>query len=614
MEHMIPGPTSSIATSEAIYSQRLAETQAAQVGLIQRDRRYITAKLALGAVIIGLTLWSFKHPSISTLLGLAVVALIPLFIAHERILKALRLNRLIVTFYQQALARILGEWQGKGESGLHFLDDHHPYARDLDLFGTAGLFELLCTARTRAGETTLAQWLLAPAPIAEVHLRQAAVAELTPLLDLRQNIFTLGEDIRLGVHPEALASWGESPTRLITPATRRIALILAILWIASLAAWAFLGLGILALAMSLINLGFSLRLQGRLNPVIEGVEKAAPDMQLLSEVLHFTETQPFTSPKLTQLQAALRHDGIAPSAAIKKLSRIVESLESRRNVFARILDLFVLRSTHLAYAAEQWQHAFGPSIRTWLSAVGELEALTALSNYAFENPAQPYPTLVEATAETGPHFEAIAFAHPLLPATAVANDLHMGRDLQLIIVSGPNMAGKSTFMRALGVNIVLAQCGAPVRARSLTLSPLAVAASICVLDSLQGGVSRFYAEINRLKLISDLTAGTTPVLFLLDELLSGTNSHDRLIGTQFIVKSLVDDGAIGIVTTHDLALTKIPEAIGPQAINCHFEDHIEENAVCKISRLKFDYKLHPGIVQTSNALELMRSIGLKVSE
>src|SRR5207245_456975 len=138
------------------------------------------------------------------------------------------------------------------------------------------------------------------------------------------------------------------------------------------------------------------------------------------------------------------------------------------------------------------------------------------------------------------------------------------------------------------------------------------AASICVLDSLQGGVSRFYAEINRLKLISDLTQRPTPVLFLLDELLSGTNSHDRLIGTQFIVQSLVQQGAIGIVTTHDLALTRIPEAIGRQAINCHFADHIEENPADQTSRLHFDYKLHPGIVQTSNALELMRSIGLKV--
>jgi DNA mismatch repair ATPase MutS len=170
------------------------------------------------------------------------------------------------------------------------------------------------------------------------------------------------------------------------------------------------------------------------------------------------------------------------------------------------------------------------------------------------------------------------------------------------------MAGKSTFIRSIGVNAVLAQCGAPVRAARLRLSPLAVAASICILDSLSGGVSRFYAEIHRVKLISDLTEGPVPVLFLLDELLSGTNSHDRLAGTEFVVRSLMERSAIGIVSTHDLALTGIPETMGERATNCHFEDRFEDG------KLIFDYKLKPGIVQTSNALDLMRSIGLGVSQ
>ncbi len=179
-----------------------------------------------------------------------------------------------------------------------------------------------------------------------------------------------------------------------------------------------------------------------------------------------------------------------------------------------------------------------------------------------------------------PCFDAVGLAHPLIPRDrAVGNDLRLDGNLQLMIVSGPNMAGKSTFLRGIGVNAVLAQCGAPVRAASLKLSPLAVTASICVLDSLEGGISRFYAEIHRLKQIIDLTRGSTPVLFLLDELLSGTNSHDRLIGTQSIVTRLVERGAVGLVTTHDLALTAIPQGIGTRAVNCHFEDHLEEGAV-----------------------------------
>jgi DNA mismatch repair ATPase MutS len=198
-------------------------------------------------------------------------------------------------------------------------------------------------------------------------------------------------------------------------------------------------------------------------------------------------------------------------------------------------------------------------------------------------------------------------AHPLLPtARAICNDLKLGDGLQLIILSGPNMAGKSTFIRSVGVNAVLAQCGAPVRAARLRMTPLTVAASICVLDSLSGGVSRFYAEIHRIKLISELTQGTFPVLFLLDELLSGTNSHDRLAGSEFIVRSMMERNAIGIVSTHDLALTHIPDAMGARAVNFHFEDRFEAG------QLVFDYKLKPGVVKTSNALELMRAIGLGV--
>jgi DNA mismatch repair ATPase MutS len=213
--------------------------------------------------------------------------------------------------------------------------------------------------------------------------------------------------------------------------------------------------------------------------------------------------------------------------------------------------------------------------------------------------------------EEAPLFEAEDLRHPLLPESqAVGNDLRLGPELRLLLVSGPNMAGKSTLLRGIGINAVLAQAGAPVRARRLRMSPLAVGASICVLDSLQGGVSRFYAEIRRLKLLSDLASaadsGHGPLLFLLDELLSGTNSHDRLEGTRFVVGALVRKGAIGLVTTHDLALTAIPEALDGVGRNCHFEDSIEDG------KLKFDYRLKPGVVQTSNALKLMQAVGLEV--
>ena len=311
----------------------------------------------------------------------------------------------------------------------------------------------------------------------------------------------------------------------------------------------------------------------------------------------------FASAKLAELQARLQMHGVVPSAAIARLRRLVELLISRRNPILQVIDPFVLWSLKLAFAIEAWRKDFGLAVRGWLAALGEMEALSSLSSYAYEHPADVFPEFTEDE----PRFDANAFAHPLIPESrAVRNDLHLSRDFRLMIISGPNMAGKSTFIRSVGVNAVLAQCGAPVRAKRLCLSRLTVAASVCILDSLQGGISRFYAEIARLKLITDLTSGPSAVLFLLDELLQGTNSHDRRIGAEAIARSLFERGAIGLITTHDLALTEIADSLGSGAANFHFEDHLENG------KLRFDYHLSPGIVRTSNALDLMRSIGLDV--
>jgi DNA mismatch repair ATPase MutS len=278
-------------------------------------------------------------------------------------------------------------------------------------------------------------------------------------------------------------------------------------------------------------------------------------------------------------------------------------LESRDHVFLRLFDPVLLWTVQLAFAVEAWRMKSGPAIRRWLTAVGELEALSALAGYAYEHPADPFPEFIEEAA----CFDAQSLAHPLLPEDrAVRNDVQIGGELRLIVVSGSNMSGKSTLLRAVGVNAVLAQCGAPVRAAHLRMSPVAVGASIQIVDSLQDGKSRFYTEITRLKQIVDLTREPLPVLFLLDEFLQGTNSHDRRIGAEAIVRGLLRRGAIGFLTTHDLALAEIAEALGKKAMNQHFEDRLENET------LLFDYRLRPGVVQRSNALELMRSIGLDV--
>ena len=587
-----------------VYSQRLQELNQAQAEEGRREKLLGLAKLALAACTLFCALLLLRHTAAIELLLVPAAAFVLLAVMQEKLIRRLRQRARSIQFYERGLARLQDRWAGTGESGERFLDPSHPYARDLDLFGKASLFELLCTARTRAGEETLAAWLLAAAPVDEVLRRQGAVADLKARVDFREQLFLLGETVRTGVHSEALAAWGEHSPFFTARVTRVVTPLLAVLWILSLAGWAVWSMGTVAVAVTILNLAWAHRLHARLEEACGSLERAAEDLELLGGVLALLEQEHFSAPKLVELQDSLKSKGMAPSAAIRKLARLVEYLKQRRNPLARLLDVLLFWGAQVVFAAERWQLEFGPQIRGWLCAVGELEALTALSAYAYEHPEDVFPEF-EGKA---PLFAAEGLAHPLLPsAKAVRNGVKLGDGLQLIILSGPNMAGKSTFIRSIGANAVLAQCGAPVRAARLRLSPLAVAASICILDSLSGGVSRFYAEIRRIKLVSDLTQGPVPVLFLLDELLSGTNSHDRLAGTEFVVRSLMERKAIGMVTTHDLALTRIPEEMGERAVNCHFEDRFEDG------QLIFDYKLKPGVVKTSNALQLMRSIGLGVS-
>jgi len=278
-------------------------------------------------------------------------------------------------------------------------------------------------------------------------------------------------------------------------------------------------------------------------------------------------------------------------------------LDARRNELFGALAARVLWGTQLAFAIERWRTMYGPALARWLAAVGEIEALCALAGYAYEHPEDPFPEIVEA----GPCFEAEGLGHPLIGAQrCVRNDVRLGADCRVFVVSGSNMSGKSTLLRSVGTAAVLAQAGAPVRARRLRLSPLHVGASIRIVDSLQAGTSHFYAEITRLRQLMDLTGRQPPLLFLLDEILHGTNSHDRGIGAEAVIRGFVARGAIGLVTTHDLALARVAEQLAPRAANVHFEDHLENG------QMTFDYRMRPGVVQKSNAVALMRAVGLEV--
>lgn len=534
---------------------------------------------------------------------LALLLFLVIAILHAEVLRNRSCAERAVEFYRNGLARIEDRWVGTGQTGER-IDAHSSlYAADLDLFGQASLFELLSLARTRMGEDTLAAWLLSPVPVAEIKQRHAAVAELRDRLDLREDVAVLGEDLKVGIHPDALTQWAEAPNQLTRPWLRWLSLALALAAVVTAVVWAELGTKTPFFTVIIVETIITAALRRQTSAVLEATSHALEDLQLLSSLLARLEREQFEPPRLQALKAELSSHHVAGSQAIARLSTIVEYIHSLENPIMRALNIPLMYGVQVAYAAENWRRSHGAAVRSWLKAVGEAEAFLSLSGYSYEHPDDPFPEFVEGS----PCFLAQQLGHPLIPnAKCVRNDVSVCGETRVLLISGSNMSGKSTLMRAVGINTVLAMAGAPVRALRLELTPLQIGASILINDSLQEGSSRFYAEITRLRQICDLAEKHPPVLFLLDELLQGTNSKDRLIGAEGVVRTLLASGAIGLISTHDLALTNLGERNDRRLHNVHLQDEIED------SKMKFDFKLHDGVVTRSNGVELMRLIGLKV--
>jgi hypothetical protein len=585
------------------YRQRREARRADVAAAERRSSQLSWARVAAFALTVAAIWMAAIHRAPGSLVAVPVVLFIALVVLHDRADGARRRALRAVQYWEDGLARIEERWVGRGEGGARFYDDAHPYARDLDLFGKGSLFELLCTARTRAGEETLARWLLAPATVEDVRARQAAVVELRERLLLREALALAGADVRAEVDPAALSKWGAAPPLLTARAPWLAVAALTLASVVALAGWmAQRWSWPVAVVVALV--GIVMRLyRNRVQAVHAGVDRPGRDLLVLALVVGLFEGERFTSARLQALVARLRNEGEPASRRIARLSRLVDWANAQRNQFFAPIGWLLLWPVHFAYAIEAWRARSGADVARWIDVVGELEALAALAGYAYERPDEPLPEIV---AEA-PRLEAEGLGHPLIPRDrCVRNDLSLGGDVRLLIVSGSNMSGKSTMLRTVGINVVLALAGAPVRARKMIVSPLQVGATLRIQDSLAEGASRFYAEITRLKQLVDLAQREPPLLFLLDEILAGTNSHDRRIGAEAVVRGLVEHGAIGLVTTHDLALAEMAKGLGARARNVHFEDRMVDG------KLEFDYRMRDGIVTHSNAIALMRAVGLEI--
>jgi hypothetical protein len=610
-----------------VYGRRLGERRARVQSLGGQERLLGNGRVLvfLLAVVVG---WlAFGRESISGWwLLVTAVGFLGLLVWYDRVLRSWRRARRASAFYEAGLARLNNEWMGKGNQGLRFQQESHPYATDLDLFGPGSVFELLCGARTAKGEETLASWVLAPGTPAVIRLRQGAIAELASQLDLREDLAVLADELPVGADFDAVAGWGEAEPLLPRLWLRWPTLLLGVATLICFLGW-FLSLfglldpaapfggffyraGILPfVGCVLADLIFLSFIHRKVHDVLRAVERRGHDLALLAGVLARVEETTFHAPRLRELQDKLIPEKESasssqwPSRRIGMLCALIDVLNSRRNQLFAPFAFMLLWGAQLAFAIESWRRRSGKAVRTWVEVVGEFEALCSLARHAYENPDDPFPTIVQDAV----CFDGEGLGHPLLPvARCVRNDIHLHDTLRVLIVSGSNMSGKSTFLRTVGVNAVLALAGAPVRAHRLKLSPLAVGGTLRIQDSLQAGRSRFYAEILRIRQLVDLARGQPSLLFLLDELLAGTNSHDRRHGAEAIIRGLVEAGAIGLLTTHDLSLTHIAEQLDPRAANVHFADHFENDEI------HFDYQVRPGVVQKSNALELMRAVGLDV--
>lgn len=563
--------------------------------------RFATVAVAVIGVYLG---WSGWGPGYWFAAILSCAFFVILLSYHDRVFHFLGAMRRRQRFLERSARRVANGADPDGPEGLDLVPKEHPGALDLHLFGPGSLFATLCLARTRHGHQMLADWLLDPAPVHEAKARAEAVSELKGKMAMRLHRMGLLPESPSGISLETAVQWGESRLPAAHPATLLIATLLALFNISSLILWAGSGgpLSLFLLGVLLTAVFYSLHFD-RLRKVFGPIRKQAEALGMLAPILKDISEAPWESPRLREIGAAA---GNRSDQSIRALATILIRWRARMNQLVAPLAFLVHWDFFFAQRIVRWHGNNGPKIRGWIEAVAQFEALDSLAHQAFLFPQACFP---EISDSSNPFIRGEDLAHPLIPPDrCVANDVDLSPPVRLMLISGSNMSGKSTYMRTVGINAVLGLAGGPVHAKRMSLTPLRIVATLQIQDSLSEGLSRFGAELARLRQVIHLSHARPPLLFLLDEVFSGTNSRDRLAGARSLIRDLINRNGIGMVTTHDLALAEIPGELGNEGANFHFVEKIENGS------LGFDYKLKAGVVVGSNAQSLMRAIGIQVPQ
>ncbi|HET9934192.1 MAG TPA: DNA mismatch repair protein MutS, partial [Polyangiaceae bacterium] len=550
------------------YASRIAKFQAEVEQLGQRSRLISNLRgLCFGsALILGIAAAAGGKPGVTGPVSLVLLfAFIGLVMFHAKVIEALDLAERWVDVNRDATHRLEHDWPSVLDNGEGLAPKDHLYAGDLDLFGRGSLFQRISVARTRFGRERLAELLLTAADPSEISRRQAAVRALVPELELRQRFeaHALGvtgtqrprdgrSRVRVAPNPGPLLTWAESePSLLRDPISVWGARLLPPITLLSVAATLYLHVSAAFFAGALLlQLLVIVRSQRETTRVFSAVSSTEGAFLRYGALLETIEQFSSEVPLLRELRNRLSTGAGAPSVAMARFRSIVGWFDLRHNAVYPVVNLFTLWDLHCTLALERWQQRAGKHLRDWFDVIGWFEALSSLASFAADEPNVTFPELSDAVC-----FEADSLSHPLLRASSrVANSVSLQHAGSALLVTGSNMSGKSTLLRAVGLAAVLAQAGAPVTARRLKLSRLAVATSIQVADSLEQGVSHFYAEITKLRRVVDAATSAGPVLFLLDEILHGTNSRERQLGARWVLAELIKKGSIGAISTHDQEL------------------------------------------------------------
>lgn len=600
-------------TISGLYSERKTRFEQ-EYHELQRTTQWFPwgrAATFLGGIFLVIWGWGGNGPRWVIWIGLVLFICFSMLVwLHRRFRKEMEDIELLIEVNQRGLHRLAQEWRNFPEDGHFFMPSpEHPYAHDIDLFGRGSLFQRINTTATTFGATTLSSWLLHRASIEEIYRRQALVGELQERMELLQHLEKEGRRLKADANirgPEPFLLWVDSPSFLLNrKAWVWFARLFPLFTVGAFLFYQFRPISFLwwfvPLVVQVIVLGYWIR---QIQPVLANVAYRERAFSLYSSLFTLIDSE-LTEPKqpLAVIQKQLRQQGSAPQKEMATIQRIVDLIEFRQSPLLHLpLNFFLLWDIHCLLFLEQWKERTRPYVRGWFDTLGDVEALSSLATCANEMPVAHFPTISE---DTKPLFIAKELGHPLLDNDRrIYNDVSLDAKHSLLLITGSNMSGKSTLLRAMALNAVLAYAGGKVNAAHLRLSWMQIATSMRISDSLEQGVSYFMAELQRIKRVLDCREDNAPLLYLLDEILHGTNTTERRKAAFGVISLLQQSNSLGAVTTHDLELAEECKRFGERTHFAYFCDLIEEQ------QMVFDYKLREGICPTTNALRLMRMVGI----